>query len=60
VEEYWHAGTRPVLIYHIDLLRDNTLLRIPVLTNPYVRRLVDALPVQMRPYSEAAETVRQP
>lgn len=51
-EEYWHAGTRPVLIYHIDLVRGDDTLHMPVLSNPYIRRLVDSLPVQVRPVAE--------
>lgn len=57
VEEYWHAGTRLVLIYHIDLVRENDVLRMPVLTNPYVRRLIESLPVQMRGLNEEAEAL---
>ena len=52
VEEYWHAGTRLVLIYHIDLARDNETLHMPVLGNPYVTRMMDDLPVQLRSYTD--------
>jgi hypothetical protein len=58
VEEYWHAGTRLVSIYHIDLLRDGETLHMPVLTNPYVCRLIDDLPVQLRPYTERDHVIQ--
>ena len=53
-EEYWHSGTRPVVIYHIELIRNSETLKMPVLTNPYVRRIFDTLPVHIGPYRQQA------
>jgi hypothetical protein len=48
-EEFWHSGTRPVTIYYMDLMREGATLHLPVLTNPYVRRLIGSLSIQVRP-----------
>ncbi len=58
-EEYWHAGSRMVMIYHLEMVRDDEVLRVPVLSNPYVRRLISNLPVQVRPIKEHAASVPQ-
>jgi hypothetical protein len=58
VEEYWHAGVRLVTIYHFELERDGETEKMPVLSNPYVNRILRDLPVQMRPLA-ASEAARQ-
>lgn len=54
-EEIWHAGSRLVLVYHMDLVRDDALMRVPVLSNPYIRRLVASLPLQIRPHHNSRQ-----
>ncbi len=39
-EQFWHAGTRLVTVYHFDLHNDGETLHMPVVTNPYVRRVI--------------------
>jgi hypothetical protein len=39
-EQYWHAGTRLVTIYHFKLRNGDETLHMPVITNPYVRRII--------------------
>ena len=39
-EHYWHAGTRLVTIYHFDLHNEGETLHMPVITNPYVRKII--------------------
>jgi hypothetical protein len=52
-EEYWHAGSRLVMIYHVTLVRENgEEMPVPVLSNPYVHRLMTMLPVQVRPLAQ--------
>jgi hypothetical protein len=48
-EEYWYAGARLVGVYHLQLERNGERLHVPVLSNPYVRRMLKRLPVQIRP-----------
>lgn len=52
LEEYWHAGSRCVTIFHLEMHRDDEVMNVPVLSNPYVRRMVDTMPVQVRPVSD--------
>ena len=39
-EEYWHAGSRLVTIYHFDLTRGDEQMTMPVLSNPFARRIL--------------------
>lgn len=51
-EEYWHAGSRPVTIYHLDMVRGDEQMHVPVLSNPYVRRMIENLPVHVHPWNQ--------
>lgn len=51
-EEFWHAGSRPVTIYHLVMVRGDESMNVPVISNPYVDRMMDVLPVQVRPLKE--------
>jgi hypothetical protein len=51
-EEFWHAGSRLVVIYHVTLVRDDEEMQVPVLSNPYVHRMMMSLPVQVRPINQ--------
>lgn len=51
-EEFWHAGSRLVVIYHTTVVRDGEEMQVPVLSNPYVDRLMMTLPVQVRPIAQ--------
>jgi hypothetical protein len=39
-QEVWHGGSRRIRVYHIDLTRDLTTVRMRVLSNPFVERLL--------------------
>lgn len=39
-EHYWHAGTRLVTVYVFELKNGGETMRMPVLGNPYVRRVI--------------------
>ena len=59
-EEYWHAGSRLVMIYHVKMTNDGTEMQVPVLSNPYVNRMMMTMPVQVRPLAErVASRIRQ-
>lgn len=39
-DEHWHAGTRCVMVYHFELMRGGEKMTMPVITNPFVERLI--------------------
>ena len=57
-EEYWCAGSRLVKIYHMEFHRNGETMVVPVLANPYVRRMVASSMFQIRPLPEG-ERVRE-
>lgn len=57
-EDHWHSGARLVTVYHVDLRNDDSTMTMPVITNPYVRRLLRMLKVQILPV-EQRESVRR-
>jgi len=57
-EEHWRAG-RCSLVYYFTLERDDDMMLMPVISNPYVTTLVEELPVQVLPVKES-QRVRQP
>jgi hypothetical protein len=51
-EIFWHAGARPVTIYHFVLSRADEQIVMPVVTTPYVRRMIYTWKLEVRPYDE--------
>ena len=51
-QEFWHAGSRLVTIYYFELSRDGETMEMPVITNPYARRLLRLLTTNLRPLEE--------
>ena len=51
-EERWQAGARQISIFHFELHRDGEVMHMPVLCNPYVRRLVDEMDVILMPHED--------
>jgi hypothetical protein len=51
-QEFWHAGSRLVTIYYFELTRDGETMEMPVITNPYARRLLRLLTTNLRPLEE--------
>jgi hypothetical protein len=50
-EDHGRAG-RNSTVYHITLERDGDTMIMPVISNPYVRRLLSDSPVQIVPMTE--------
>jgi hypothetical protein len=40
IEDFWHSGARLVVVYHFDLTRGDEKMSVPVLSNPFVRRII--------------------
>lgn len=51
-EEYWHAGTRPVTVYHFLLVKGELQCLMPVVSTPFVRRLLMEWNLEVRSYDE--------
>jgi hypothetical protein len=58
-EQYWHAGTRLVTVYHFELHNGDETLHMPVVTNPYVRRVIREEHFKVVPMENARERQRQ-
>ena len=39
-EEFWFAGSRVVTVYHVELRRKGQVMNMPVISNPYLRRML--------------------
>lgn len=52
VENFWHAGTRLTSIYHMTLRRGDELMMMPVMSNPYARRLIYTNKIKLRSLEE--------
>lgn len=51
-EKYWHAGTRLVTVYHFELKNGDETLHMPVVTNPYVRKIIREEEFKVIPMNE--------
>lgn len=60
LEEHWHAGTRLVTIYHITLRRGNEEITMPVITTPYVRRIIREQGFKVLPIAERKVQTKAP
>jgi len=52
-EEFEHRGGRQVVVYYFEMHRGNQIVRMPVINNPYVTRLVQVLNVDVVPTARA-------
>jgi hypothetical protein len=48
-EAHWYAGTRCVIVYYFELTREGVTVVMPVITNPYVERLIAETPLRTLP-----------
>ena len=55
-EAHWRAGTRCVMVYHFELMRGDETMTMPVITNPFVERLIAENAVQVALQHRAAST----
>lgn len=51
-EDIWYAGSRQVRLYHLALHRDGEVIEMPVLSNPYIDRLLPRVCGKLLPVSE--------
>lgn len=51
-EERWFAGMRLVYIYHITLERDGEVVKMPVIHNPYISRMIARHDINVVPMSK--------
>jgi hypothetical protein len=58
-EEIWYAGSRQVMLYHVELNRDGETVVMPVLSNPYIRRLLPRVCKRILPISERSSGLRR-
>ena len=58
-EDHWHAGTRLVTVYHFTLVRGEQRMVMPVITTPYIRRIMRTYDLKLLPISERREQREQ-
>jgi hypothetical protein len=58
-EDFWHAGTRLTTVLHITLRRGNESMIMPVISNPYARRLIFQNNITPRPIQERTRKIGQ-
>ncbi len=51
-QEFWQGGTRLVIVYHFELMRGEEYMVMPVITTPYIRRIIRDQKFQLLPISE--------
>ncbi|MBL8130453.1 MAG: hypothetical protein JNL42_01240 [Anaerolineae bacterium] len=59
MEERWQAGTRLVVIYHFTLERAGEQMNMPVITTPYVRRIIREQGFKVLPIAERQSAAKQ-
>jgi hypothetical protein len=57
-EDFWHSGARLVTVYHFTLRCQDGEMDMPVITNPYVRRVLQMIEAQVLPIEER-ESIRR-
>jgi hypothetical protein len=55
-QQYWQAGTRLVTIYHFSLTNGDEQMSMPVLGNPFVRRIIREERFKVAPYDQMPTT----
>jgi len=51
-EEFWLAGLRLVVVLHFEMTRNGQTMKMPVISNPFVRRLVLFENIKVEPITE--------
>ncbi|MAS35168.1 MAG: hypothetical protein CL610_14245 [Anaerolineaceae bacterium] len=59
-EEFWHGGSRRVVVYYVNLVRDDQHITMPVIDNPVVGQLIARFCPQLRPQISPRPRARQP
>jgi hypothetical protein len=55
-DEHWHAGTRCVKVYSFELTFGDATVTMPVITNPFVERLIAQSALRIFPQRKFAHT----
>ncbi|MFQ3567247.1 MAG: hypothetical protein SNJ59_09620 [Aggregatilineales bacterium] len=50
--DFWHAGTRQVVVFYVPLVRGDERMVMPLISNPYAQRLLYTNKIVPKPYSE--------
>lgn len=58
-EDFWHAGTRLTSVFHVMLRRDNDSMVMPIISNPYIRRLIFQNNITPSPIEERTDRISQ-
>ncbi|MBE0691213.1 MAG: hypothetical protein IH587_13930 [Anaerolineae bacterium] len=58
-EEFWLAGMRLVVVLHFELVRGGRTMKMPVISNPFVRRLTSFEKVAIEPIADQAPHARR-
>lgn len=58
-QRVWHGGSRLVIIYHIDLTRESETMIMPVVTTPFIRRMIRRMGCKIMPLEERRESQEQ-
>lgn len=56
VEERWKTGSRGTPIYYFELTRNDETVTMPVIGNPYVRRVIRAIQAELVPLEARSDT----
>jgi hypothetical protein len=48
LRERWYAGARHINVYYFELMREDTRLVMPVISNPFVEHLIITYPLQVK------------
>ncbi len=57
-DEYWHAGTRPVTVFRFEMIKNGEVMHMPVITNPYVRRVIRMHQLKARLAEKGSQRVK--
>ena len=55
-EDFWLAGTRLTSVFHVSLERGDESMTMPVISNPYARRLISQNHMTVRPIAERVQS----
>jgi hypothetical protein len=55
-EAHWRAGSRCVMVYHFTLERRGETMTMPVITNPFVERLIADSALRLNVRQQSART----
>lgn len=55
VEKREFAGLRSVSVYHVELERGGQTIRVPIVRNPYINRIIRTGPYRQIPLDETIE-----